>query len=485
MEQDFNLLPRDKLLRDSFTQAETLLFAVILLTANFTFWLADPRSFWLLGGFLIAAGMTPVILKTHEQTHPFFITFLWPKFWLCTAPVWLFLLQFIAGLPQDPINSVILKNEAYPSLETIHPWLPVSTKKSTTWLTVLGYGSIYLVAINLFIVPKSRAYFERLLPWLCISSALVAIYGYAQAGFEPSAPLFTKGTGQADFFGFFPYDGHWAAFATIWTCINMSMALLVTRYDDSPAFIESTGPWYLSAGILFGSSAFLVEAHWPAVILMLTLSVMLLLFSLNFLSNRKDPHHTALTIFSGLASTAIFAAGLFRIFQNPVSSTNAEAIRAAALEIFKDSPIFGWGMDSYAELLPYYGSDLITGQNYTRAGNDFTQFLAELGIVGVSLPIIVFMTLLIRYFRGRHDIQLTNHLLIGCAAVLALAFFDTPLMSPAVSFSLLIAFFTALRWADLSRNKTDEVDSPKPVLVTPESKRRVPFFSKPANDRLR
>jgi hypothetical protein len=51
-------------------------------------------------------------------------------------------------------------------------------------------------------------------------------------------------------------------------------------------------------------------------------------------------------------------------------------------------------------------------------------------------------------------------------------------MSPAVFFSFFTIFFIALRWAELSRNKIDEVDARRPRLVITNAKRRVPFFNK-------
>ncbi|MEO0510399.1 MAG: O-antigen ligase family protein [Verrucomicrobiota bacterium] len=485
MGQNVNLLPRDILLRDTFTPAENLLFTTILITANLTFWLADPRSYWLLGLFLIAGGMTVVILKTHEATHPFFVNFLWPKFWLCTAPLWILLMQYLVGIFQDPVSTVRVGKEEFMHLEPVTSWLPISTGSQSTWTTMLGYCAVYLVTINLFIVPKSRAFFERLLPWLCLSSVLVAIFGYIQEGLTLSAPLFTDGTGQLDFFSCYPYDGHWAAFAIIWTCINISMSLLVSRYNDSPPFIESTGPWYLSGGILLGSTAYLVEARWPAALLMLTLSAMLMLVSMNFLIKIKDPNSRPISILTGLASSAMFASALITIFQKPVHPMDRESLRQAALDLFKESPLFGWGIDSFEILLPLYGSDLLVGQNYERAEHDLFQFLSEVGLIGVAFPITLILILIFRYVRGRHDIQLTNHLLIGCAVIVGLSFGDTPFMSPTVCFSFFTSLFIALRWADITRNRADEVDAPRPTLVTPASKRRVPFHNKASEYRFK
>ncbi|MEC7231263.1 MAG: hypothetical protein VXV91_08730, partial [Verrucomicrobiota bacterium] len=64
MENSVQLLPRDKILRDTFTPAETLLFVIILITASIVNWFGDPRSFWPLGSLIIFGCLTPVILKT-------------------------------------------------------------------------------------------------------------------------------------------------------------------------------------------------------------------------------------------------------------------------------------------------------------------------------------------------------------------------------------------------------------------------------------
>lgn len=486
MDQDSQLLPRDKLLRDTFTPAETLLFGLIIISANVAFWLADPRSYWLMGFFLIAAAMSPIILKTHEHTHPFFVTFLWPKFWLCTAPVWLFLLQFSIGLKRQPLGTTTLDGSEFIKFEMPpSSWLPVSTAAETAWPAALGFCAIYMIAIGLFLVPKSRAFFERLMPWLCLSAVLVALFGYMQAGLNTSKPFLTKGTGAGDFFAFFPYDGHWAAFAILWSCACISMALLTTRYDDSPPFIESTAPWYLTGGTLFGASAFLVEARWPSALLMLTYATMMMLFAVNLLSAKRDTQRKTIASCCGLIATGMFASGIFRIFQTGADPLISKSLRQSALEMFFDRPLFGWGMDSFGHIMPFYSNDLLLGDNYERAGSDVLQVLAEVGVVGLIPSVVLLIFIIGRYLRGRHNIQLTNQFLTGLAAVLVLAFFDSPFMSPAVFYSFVILLFIGLRWADVSRNRADEVDAPRPTLVTPQSLRRIPFHSAAKNDKLR
>jgi len=488
MENEPRLLPREKILRDTFTPAETALFILILIAANVSFWLADPRSLWLHGFFIIAASLVFVLLKTHERTHPFFVTFLWPKFWLCTAPVWLVLFQFSAGALRDPIHETTFDGVSMLQFaQPTHSWLPVSAAAGSNLLPLLGFLGIFLISVGLFLIPKSQAFFDKLFPSLCLSASLPAVFGYLQAGLDLEKPLLTRGTTALDFFAFFPYDGHWAAFAAIWCCASIALALLTTRYDKSAPFLQSTGPWYLAAGILFGASSVMVEARWPAVFLQLTFALMLLLFSAHFFRDNRDPQRKLIAWTSGVAAVAATALALFRVLEAP---SGADApfrrnLQNAAAEMFADSPVFGWGFDSFSHLLPYYGSDLLMNRPFERAGMDVLQLLAELGLFGLVSGLTLLLVLIGRYIRGRHNIALTNHLLLGLFGILILAFFDSPFMSPAVFLSFLILLFAGLRWADVTRNRADEIDSPKPQLVSPENERRVPFYPKTTKEKLR
>ena len=204
---------------------------------------------------------------------------------------------------------------------------------------------------------------------------------------------------------------------------------------------------------------------------------MLLIVAIDFTTRSKDPHRHTVAIACGLAACVSFAAGIFRIFQQGTSGETAGPLRKAALDMFQASPIFGWGPEGYAQMLPFFAHDQLLGQRFDRADSDLLQLLVEFGLFGALIVFVFFAWFLYRYLAGKHDIQLTNHLLIGCAAVLILAIWDSPFMSPTVFFSFFLLFFTAMRWADLSRNNVDDVDAARPQLVTPASQRRLPFFT--------
>ena len=456
-----------------------MLFWLVVIVALATFLIGDPRSSWLLGGLIILGMLTPAILKTHEHTHPFFVDKLWPLFWCCSLPVWVLLVQFATGLLQQPLTLIHSDQTDYFQLSPTAAWLPASTAAGSAWVTLIGFCAAYLVALMIFLIPKSRAFFERLLPLLCSLAVSMTLLGYLQYGLGLANPILTKGTGLNDFFAFFPYDGHWAAFATLWCTACVSMALLSTRYEDSPTFVQSRAPWYLTGAALLAGTGFLLDNPLPAFMLLVTFSVMLLIVSVEFLSRSKDPHRHAVGISSGLAACFCFAASIYRLFQPGAAVENTSLLRQAAWDMFQANPIFGWGPESYARMLPFYANDLLQGERFVHSTSDLLQLLAELGVFGALIFFGFFSSFLYRYLAGKHDIKLTNHLLIGCAAVVILAGWDSPFMSPTVSFSFFLLFFSAMRWADLSRNRVDDVDAARPQLVTPASLRRVPFFIEP------
>ena len=373
MEDLSNSRTREQLLRDNFTPAETALFTTSLFLSLLIFCIGDPRSFWLLGSLLILGCLSPVILKTHEQSHPFFVDLLWPRFWYYTAPVWIVTLQFILGLFQDPYKTVIIGESYYYTLDSVNIWIPTSVVGEKTWLIIFGLGAAYILTASLNLVPKSRSFFERLLPWPCIGAVVLAAFGFIQKGFGIAKPPFSGGTDSNDFFAFFPYDGHWAAFAIIWCCVCIAMSLLKTRYEESPQFIHSTAAWYLAGGVLLGASALIVQANVPAVMLLITLCFMLLVVAVEYSKNSNEIHRTTISYCCGVASSAAFTCAIIRIFQFNSFSVKNKDLQHAAWNMFKDNPIFGWGIDSYEKLLPFYASDTIVGYRFTRAESDVLQ----------------------------------------------------------------------------------------------------------------
>ncbi|MCA9406947.1 MAG: O-antigen ligase family protein, partial [Candidatus Omnitrophica bacterium] len=107
-----------------------------------------------------------------------------------------------------------------------------------------------------------------------------------------------------------------------------------------------------------------------------------------------------------------------------------------SLVMIKERPFFGYVINTYMKLLPYYQEGK-SKQNPSYAHNCFLQLAAETGLLGLS----AFLGMMITMFRGTITgimmLQKTNDevaklmlgLLSGCLAFLIQSFFDTNLYS--------------------------------------------------------
>lgn len=480
--QDSHLTLRDKLLRDNFTLAETLLCCILILCSLAVLYPGQPRSNWLICFFFIIGALTPVLLKTHEFTHPFFIDKLWSRFGLLIAPFLLLQFTYIIGLFQAPLVSVLLEETTYRQLVPINIFQPTSTEPNSTWIALLGFGCIYAISLTVLIIPKSIAYFERVLPWFCLIASLIAVFGYMQKIGGHDAPFYAREHPSDDYFSIFAYDGHWAAYALLWMTACFGFTFLTLAYAKNIPFSKTMAPWYLSGALLLGYSGFFVQSRFSSSLLLLYFSIFATLFTLSYL---KRPIARALKIKVGIASTLLIAlpagVALQRLMQPHPFDSTAVGLRQAAYRMFLDNPLFGWGMDAFTHLSQFYQSDLLLSQSHERAFSDILQMLAEFGLVG-SIPIILlFLWQLLRYFRGPNAQVLPNLLLAACFGIVLLSFVDSPFMSPAVFMSFLILFFSALRWTELSRASVDVVDTDT-VVVTNSNLRKVPFYTGPKKE---
>lgn len=471
-----HLNQRDMLLRDTFTPAENVLAGSLWLTSFVCFWVANPISAWTMGYFVFLGIFILVILKLHLDFHPFFLDRLWLRCGIIGLPMGLLFIQYLTGSIQNVFSKIQIDEEHLIILNKTISWLPANAAPAENKVTVIAFASMYLFAALAFLIPKSRVFFETLLAWLCFNASLLAIFGYIQKAFRPEHPIFTSGTGYLDFFAFFPYDGHWAAFATIWCAVCIAIAIQTIRNRPNNKFTETYATWYLTGAMLLGLSGFIIESYWPSIILLGTFSILLLIYAYSY-AKMKHLENKTFTIFATLCFTALTCFGACQKYaKGDPHAEESQILKEITLEMFADQPIFGWGFNSFEKMLPYFANDLQLNQRHQRASSDCLQLLAEIGIFGVILLSITFGTFLYRYLKRRKTIYMTKHILIGCAAVLILAFVDTPFMSPAVFFSFCLAFFSAMRWADLSFAQVDEVDT-RLRLITPEKLRGVPSFT--------
>ncbi|MBK8147811.1 MAG: O-antigen ligase family protein [Acidobacteria bacterium] len=134
---------------------------------------------------------------------------------------------------------------------------------------------------------------------------------------------------------------------------------------------------------------------------------------------------------------------------------------SVAMQIFKDHPILGAGLDGFATVFPNYDSWNGTFR-VEQAHNDYLQILADAGIAGFAC-VATFVFLLFRkslaMINGAadpHRRSIAVGALAGCAGMLVHSFFDFPLRTPANAYFFLLLVVlatTAVRFPRRHRSR--------------------------------
>jgi O-antigen ligase len=133
--------------------------------------------------------------------------------------------------------------------------------------------------------------------------------------------------------------------------------------------------------------------------------------------------------------------------------------------MFKDRPIWGWGFGSHRYLYQLYARDEYRYPNgivkhiKEFAHNDWMQFLAEFGVVGLFLLTApaCYVAWLTRRAWLRPESP-SHWLIVAMALILFLATFEFPLSNPAVlvHFGILLTLALKIAWLDKNRLSRSE-----------------------------
>jgi len=163
---------------------------------------------------------------------------------------------------------------------------------------------------------------------------------------------------------------------------------------DGKTFLIGFGVILMILGLIFSAS------RMGIVSLLISFSLVSLLF--------RNPHtgqrfsKTPILIF-GLALLWAAWLGLDAIISRFFTASEDFKMRwliwVNTFQIFKDFPLLGSGIGTFAQIFPMYRSFHIRGL-VTHAENDFLQLASEAGLIGISLLFILFLFLLYNVSSG-------------------------------------------------------------------------------------
>jgi hypothetical protein len=468
-----SLTPREMLTRDAFTTAETAVFAMVILLVVIATWLPPSMGWWIFGLGLCLAALNPAVIRLHSLTHPFFISHLWRKWFILLLPFWLILAFYVIG-QWHPSLTAIVNPSAGNALYVLAPpgsmW-PTSATLGLGWELIGRFAGVYLVAVLLFVVPKSRAFFLRLLPWLGLNAVILALVGYLQRafGWQKIMGLFDADGGN--FFATFPSEVQWLAFAMLWAGVLSGLCLLHFRLEKSLSdFAKGLGPWYGSGALVLLGTGLQCAPGNHQIIFWFTATLLCAYFGWQFiLSIRKKTNVSLIPwAMASILATAVCLALAWHYWQAGFFTDGTSM--ATAWEMIRARPWFGWGADGFTAIAPFYDSDFSEGVA-SDSGSDALQWLSAFGWLGAFLILFLPLSLLIKEFKAMIQFRLSTMLLLSLSGALAIASVQVVFEHYGFGLSFWLLFFATLRWSQISRTAADRVDH-KPYLILPHPQSR-------------
>lgn len=193
---------------------------------------------------------------------------------------------------------------------------------------------------------------------------------------------------------------------------NINITSYSILYKIPFLFFLRKNSWRLILAAVLAFSAFyvvLMLGSRSAYLAIITFSILSVLFHI---TNRTNIRYSvflfllpALLAFSAFNLTSTDSMGLERVstlteISSDQSLSQRKSYYLLSLDYFKENPVFGMGLGNWKiESIPYI---IDTKKSYImpyHAHNDYLQVLAETGIIGFSLYLLIFIFLVIALFK--------------------------------------------------------------------------------------
>jgi len=380
-------------------------------------------------------------------------------------------------------------------LKRIHTsWLPSCiTADASIWKRCYPISILALQAIILWRFMKSRRLIRKLLLIIVLNGALLAIAGTLQKLSYVPGDRVKEIWGLWDapepryFFSSFTYKNHWSAFALLCLGGAVSLAWREIRRKGALAWRQPKLSVCLVAALFIGITIPLSGSRSGTFLLIVFLSLLALVLGWTVTRN-FDTSKKRWATFGGTVFACSLTLGAMIWFGfNLDRETKSEAIGNTlqqwenyqkgsppmryylwkdTFKMFLDKPIFGHGLGAFRALHPLYQSAEYKRQREAgvasahrklkplteHSHNDLLQYLAEIGIVGVALLLLVPTLGIWRNRKSVFSIS-PDWALMGCILFAIYSFVDFPTRTPACLLLLSLTLSLALKHASLERER--------------------------------
>lgn len=345
------------------------------------------------------------------------------------------------------------------------PWLPSSARPDLSWRELWQFNGIVLSCYNVLLVFRGRRMLRRLL-WIAAGNALVlAIFGTFQKLLHADGLWFGRVKSPNEFFfATFIYHNHWGAFTLLNIAACLALLFHALRRASHRDLWHSPALSGAVVTLLLAATAPLSGSRSSSALIALFLGGALVHFLLRVVRQRREHHESPLLPLAAVAVVVLLAgAGIFGLSRHVIAARTQTTLRQiqeikgestlnARIRLYRDTwnmaaarPVFGWGLESYANVFMIYNSAPDPGPGgwkpyYAEAHNDWLQSLAEVGFAGTGLLVLLGLLPLVTVPWRRVESRVPRYLLAGCLLVLIYAWVEFPFANP----SVMIAFWSTL-----------------------------------------
>jgi O-antigen ligase len=353
------------------------------------------------------------------------------------------------------------------------PNWPSTALPSASLLHLWQFNAIYLTCFNLVIAVVRRRVLRALLLILTVNALALAVMGtFQKLANAPGLYFGLQPSPNSQFFATFIYHNHWGAFVTLCTAAALGLLFHYARRSGdsgqrhSPVFFGLVATLFLAAAVPLSTSrsgAMLVSAllgaalvHWlrrlgrgrrsagksAAAPMALVVAVVVLALAGIYLLGRPIIDHR-------LATTR----RQFDVMRMRGDLGNRSQLYADTWQMAREHLWFGWGLGTYGTVFQLFNQQVsVEGWMpfYREAHSDWLQALAEVGLVGTTLLVLLVVIPLASAFRLGRPGVIPAYLLAGCALLVLYALVEFPFANPAVLEGFWCCLFTAVRYHKLT-----------------------------------
>ena len=388
-------------------------------------------------------------------------------------PLLVFDLLVGASCLNPSFREILRGGVPYFSIQTPpHAWLPSSARPGLSLRELWQFNAIVLSCYNLCLALANRRALRALLLLLAGNAVALAVFGTFQklAG-SPGLWLGLVKSPNVHFFATFIYHNHWAAFTLLNLGVCLALLFHSLRRDDNRDRWHSPALTGATATLLLAASVPLSASRSGSLLAGLLLLAAFVHFLLRLVRRRREMNEsaalpaTALVVAAVLAVAAIGWLGRNVIAQRAqLTAEQLERIRVedtlnSRLILYRDTwrmaaekIWFGWGLETYAHVFRIFNSQRTAERwvpFYAEAHSDWLQSVAEVGLVGTALLVLLGALPLAAIPWRRVQSLVPRYLLGGCGLLLLYAWVEFPFANPSVMMTFWICLYGAVRYASL------------------------------------